>query len=139
VPDQSDEELDDELDDEPAFEEALLPELSLAEDPDDESDDDVEDEVPDDSAVLDEESFAEASEDPDAPSPVPPDAPALVADFLPRLSVLKKPLPLNVTPTGWKTFLTGLISPDVGCSASVSVSSVNDCCTSIVSPVSTNL
>ena len=60
-------------------------------------------------------------------------------DFLPRLSVLKKPDPLNVTPTGVKTFLTGLISPVSGWATSVSVSSWNPCWTSIVSPVSTNL
>ena len=34
-----------------------------------------------------------------------------VDDFLPRLSVLKNPEPLNVTPTGVKTFFTGRISP----------------------------
>jgi hypothetical protein len=46
---------------------------------------------------------------------------------------------LNVTPTGVKTFFTGRISPVVGCMASVKASSVNAWCTSIVSPVSTNL
>ena len=60
-------------------------------------------------------------------------------DFLSRLSVLKKPDPLKVTPTGVKTFLTGRTSPDSGCATSVRVASVNACWTSIVSPVSTNL
>src|SRR4029078_5711725 len=60
-------------------------------------------------------------------------------DFLSRLSVLKKPEPLKVTPTGVKTFLTGRTSPDSGCATSVRVASVNACWTSIVSPVSTNL
>jgi hypothetical protein len=46
---------------------------------------------------------------------------------------------LNVTPTGVNTFLTGIVSPVSGCSASVRASSENDCWTSIVSPVSTNL
>jgi len=62
-----------------------------------------------------------------------------VDGFLPRLSVLKKPDPLNVTPTGVNTFLTGRTSPDSGCAYSVSVSSWNACWTSMVSPVSTNL
>jgi len=62
----------------------------------------------------------------------------VVADD-PRLSVLKNPDPLNVTPTGWNTFLTGRRSPDSGCVYSVSESSVNACWTSMVSPVSTNL
>jgi hypothetical protein len=66
----------------------------------------------------------------------PPD---VVAEDLPRLSVLKNPLPLKVTPTGWNTFFTGMTAPVPGCVASVSVSSLNDCWTSIVSPVSTNL
>jgi hypothetical protein len=65
----------------------------------------------------------------------------LESDFegLSRLSVLKNPDPLNVTPTGVKTFLTGRTSPDSGCANSVRVASVNACWTSIVSPVSTNL
>jgi hypothetical protein len=46
---------------------------------------------------------------------------------------------LNVTPTGRYTFFTGMTAPDVGCTASVRASSVNACCTSIVSPVSMNL
>jgi hypothetical protein len=61
------------------------------------------------------------------------------ADFFPRLSVLKKPDPLNVTPTGVKTFLTGISSPESGWATSVRFSSWNPCWTSIVSPVSTNL
>ncbi len=62
----------------------------------------------------------------------------VVADD-PRLSVLKNPEPLNVTPTGWNTFFTGSTSPDSGWAYSMSVSSVNACWTSMVSPVSTNL
>jgi len=46
---------------------------------------------------------------------------------------------LNVTPTGVNTFLTCIGAPLVGWTASVSASSVKDCWTSIVSPVSTNL
>jgi len=46
---------------------------------------------------------------------------------------------LNVTPTGVNTFLTGIMTPVLGCAASVSASSANDCWTSMVSPVSTNL
>ena len=64
----------------------------------------------------------------------PPDA----VDFC-LLSVLKNPEPLKLTPTGWKTFFTAMTSPDSGCASSESVSSLNDCWTSIVSPVSTNL
>jgi len=41
----------------------------------------------------------------------------------PRLSVLKKPAPLKVMPTGWKTFLTGSSSPDSGCASSRRLSS----------------
>jgi len=62
-----------------------------------------------------------------------------VEDFLPRLSVLKKPEPLNVTPTGVKTFLTGIISPLSGCAIAVRFSSWKPCWTSMVSPLSTNL
>ena len=60
-------------------------------------------------------------------------------DDFSRLSVLKKPDPRNVTPTGVKTFLTGRSSPESGWATSVRVASVNACWTSIVSPVSTNL
>jgi hypothetical protein len=42
-------------------------------------------------------------------------------------------------PTGVKTFFTGRGTPSLGCGASVSVGSVKDCCTSMVSPLSTNL
>ena len=66
-------------------------------------------------------------------------APVSLADFLPRLSVLKNPLPLNVTPTGVNTFLTASTSPESGWANSVRVASVKACWTSIVSPVSTNL
>jgi hypothetical protein len=53
----------------------------------------------------------------DSPDDVVPD------DFLPRLSVLKKPEPLNVTPTGVKTFLTGRTLPVSGWAISVRLSS----------------
>jgi hypothetical protein len=46
---------------------------------------------------------------------------------------------LKVTPTGVNTFFTAIDWPVVGCTASVSAASVNACCTSMVSPVSTNL
>ena len=65
--------------------------------------------------------------------------PGGVVAFDPRLSVLKNPEPLKVTPTGWKTFFTGRRSPDPGWAYSVRESSVNACWTSMVSPVSTNL
>lgn len=67
------------------------------------------------------------------------DEPGGVLAWEPRLSVLKKPEPLKVTPTGWNTFLTGRRSPVCGCVYSVSESSVNACWTSMVSPDSTNL
>ena len=67
------------------------------------------------------------------------DLPPPVADDFARLSVLKNPEPLKLTPTGWNTFFTGITSPDSGCANSDSVSSLNDCWTSTVSSVSTNL
>jgi hypothetical protein len=84
-------------------------------------------------ALLDESDPDEAAVDESEPDP------GGVVAFEPRLSVLKKPEPLNVTPTGWKTFLTASTSPDSGWVYSLSVSSVNPCWTSMVSPVSTNL
>jgi len=65
----------------------------------------------------------EVSLDDDAPSELDEpvlfeslvDDDAVVDDgFLPRLSVLKKPDPLKVTPTGVNTFLTGRTSPESG-------------------------
>jgi len=123
-PDEPEEEPDDDADD-----------AEPAEDPEDDSLEDFFEELDDvsldepDSPPLDE------SDDGDEAEPAEPLLPLVE----PRLSVLKKPLPLNVTPTGWNTFLTGMISPEDGWAASVSVSSANDCWTSIVSPVSTNL
>jgi hypothetical protein len=38
-----------------------------------------------------------------------------------------------------KTFFTDRTEPSAGCAYSVSVGSLNACCTSIVSPVSVNL
>jgi hypothetical protein len=55
------------------------------------------------------------------------DPAGVVVEVLPRLSFLKNPLPLNVTPTGWNTFLTASMSPESGWATSVSVSSLNDC------------
>jgi hypothetical protein len=46
---------------------------------------------------------------------------------------------LKVTPTGRNTFLTAIVSPRSGWTASVSASSSNDCWISTVSPVSMNL
>ena len=94
-----------------------------------EPDDDESDEEPESLASPDEER-AEESEPESGFAPAP---------AVPRLSVLKKPDPLNVTPTGWKTFLTGMGTPDAGWTYSWRVSSVNACWTSMVSPVSTNL
>jgi hypothetical protein len=87
--------------------------------------------------VLEVSSDAPDEEDPDDPDPDDPDpdsvedgAVSFVDDaslgvvlevFLPRLSVLKKPEPLNVTPTGVKTFLTGRSSPESGWAISVRV------------------
>jgi hypothetical protein len=82
----------------------------------------------------------DASEEPDDPPFDDSDVePGGVVAFDPRLSVLKNPDPLNVTPTGWNTFFTGSTSPDSGWTYSVRVSSENACWTSMVSPVSTNL
>ncbi len=67
------------------------------------------------------------------------DEPGGVDALEPRLSVLKNPDPLKVTPTGWNTFLTGRTLPDRGWVYSVSESSVNACWTSMVSPDLTNL
>ncbi len=80
---------------------------------------------------------AESDELLESPELEEPDG--VVDEDVPRLSFLKKPLPLKVTPTGWNTFLTGITAPESGWVNSDSVSSWNDCCTSIVSPVSTNL
>ncbi len=101
--------------------------------------------VADDEVSLDDEPPSEPDELPSEPdelelceSPVV-DVAVVDADFLPRLSVLKKPDPLKVTPTGVKTFLTGRTSPDSGWATSVRLSSWKPCWTSMVSPVSTNL
>jgi len=79
------------------------------------------------------------SDDDELPSEELAPVVAAVAAAFPRLSVLKKPEPLKVTPTGWNTFLTGIDSPVSGWMYSLSVSSVNACWTSMVSPVWTNL
>ena len=94
-------------------------------DPFEELDDSLEFEEP---LELDESELSEEESPPDD-----------VLDDEPRLSVLKKPEPLNVTPTGWNTFFTARTSPESAWVYSVRVSSVNACCTSMVSPVSTNL
>jgi len=106
-------------------------------DPDEPESELVEDVDPDDDSEPDDPLDVSEDFDPfDDESEVDPGA--VVADEA-RLSVLKKPEPLKVTPTGWKTFFTGRISPDSGWAYSSSVSSVNACWTSTVSPVSTNL
>ena len=107
------------LDDEPADESDFLVDDESEVEPDDEPLSELDDEL----------SFDESLE---------PDG-VVVDDFLPRLSVLKKPEPLNVTPTGVNTFFTGSTSPVSGWAISVSESSWNPCWTSIVSPESTNL
>jgi hypothetical protein len=79
------------------------------------------------------------SDDEEEPASFVPAAAGVVADFLPRLSVLKNPDPLKVTPTGVKTFFTARTSPLSGWAISVRFSSWKPCWTSMVSPVSTNL
>jgi hypothetical protein len=116
---QRDRQLVDEL---PEAEPALLEEL-LEDDP--ELSDVVDDEL--------------LSDDEDEPESFVLDEAVDVADVLPRLSVLKNPEPLNVTPTGVKTFFTGRTSPLSGWAISVRFSSWKPCWTSMVSPVSTNL
>jgi hypothetical protein len=98
------------------------------------------------SEVAGDDELSPDDEPPSEPDePVPFESPAadvdaaLDADFLPRLSVLKKPEPLKVTPTGVKTFFTASSSPLSGWAISVRFSSWKPCWTSIVSPVSTNL
>ncbi len=81
-------------------------------------------------ASLDVVPEAELSDEPDEPlseDSLPPDDAVEGADFLPRLSVLKKPEPLNVTPTGVKTFLIGMTSPLSGWAISVRLSSWKPC------------
>lgn len=108
----------------------------LLDDEDDEEESDFE--LESDDVALD-ESEPEALLDSDGFDPFEPESEPGDFGFLPRLSVLKKPDPLKVTPTGWKTFLTGNSSPESGWVYWTSVSSVNACWTSMVSPVSTNL
>ena len=104
----------------------------VADDPPSGVDDEPEPEDPDsDDADFDDDDD-ESDDEPDSAAGV------VVLDF-PRLSFLKKPDPLKVTPTGWKTFFTAIVSPVSGWVYSVSESSVNACWTSMVSPVSTNL
>ena len=68
----------------------------------------------DDEVSLDDEAPSELDE-PVLFESLAVDDDAVVDDgFLPRLSVLKKPDPLKVTPTGVKTFLTGRTSPESG-------------------------
>ena len=93
----------------------------------------------DDDAELPSDGDEPASDDEDEPESFVLEAAGDVADFLPRLSVLKNPDPLNVTPTGVNTFFTGRTSPLSGWAISVRFSSWKPCWTSMVSPVSTNL
>ena len=114
-----------------------LPELELSDFVAD--DDPPVDEPP---SELDEVELVESFDDFESPESLlldslPPDVG--VVDFLPRLSVLKNPEPLKVTPTGVKTFLTGMTSPESGWAISERLSSWKPCWTSMVSPVSTNL
>jgi len=119
-----------ELDDEPLEPESLEPALFELE---------LSDFVADDEVSLDDEPLSEFDEPVLFESPVVDDDAGVDADFLPRLSVLKKPEPLKVTPTGVNTFLTGSTSPESGWAISVRLSSWKPCWTSMVSPVSTNL
>ena len=113
------------------FDGAGFDDLVLADELFEESDDELFDE-------SDDELFDESDDEPfDESDDVDPAG--VVVEVVPRLSFLKKPLPLNVTPTGWNTFLTARVSPESGWTTSVSVSSLNDCWISMVSPVSTNL
>jgi len=117
------------------FDVELLAGVDEVEDADDDADESFEEEL--DSFDEDEpESFDEDESELLADSD---DDPGAWLDWDPRLSVLKKPDPLKVTPTGWNTFLTASTSPLPGWVYSVSESSVNACWTSMVSPVSTNL
>jgi hypothetical protein len=93
----------------------------------------------DDPALSDFVDDEPLSDDEDEPESFVLDVAVDVADVLPRLSVLKNPEPLNVTPTGVKTFFTGRTSPLSGWAISVRFSSWKPCWTSMVSPVSTNL
>jgi hypothetical protein len=121
--------------DEAGFDDLVLVADELFEESDDElfeeSDDELFEESDDE---LLEESDDELLDESDDVEPA-----GVVVEVLPRLSFLKKPLPLNVTPTGWNTFLTSSMSPESGWAISVSVSSLKDCWISMVSPVSTNL
>lgn len=114
--DADDDELDDSEEDFEEFDDFDAPESEPDEplSPDDElSDDELSEED------LDDESSPDLPESPaDLPLPV-------AFDFC-RLSVLKNPEPLKLTPTGWKTFFTAITSPDSGCVNSDSVSSLND-------------
>jgi hypothetical protein len=121
------------------FDGAGFDDLVLADELFDESDDELFDESDDELFdESDDELFDESDDEPfDESDDVDPAG--VVVEVVPRLSFLKKPLPLNVTPTGWNTFLTARVSPESGWTTSVSVSSLNDCWISMVSPVSTNL
>ena len=123
--------LDDEL--EPLDDEPLEDELELSDFVDDEPLSFVDDEP---LSFVDDEPLSDDDEPESFDSLVDE---ADVEDFLPRLSVLKNPEPLKVTPTGVKTFFTGRISPLSGWAISVRLSSWKPCWTSMVSPVSTNL
>ena len=95
--------------------------------------------VVDEELVLADDPASEPDEELLVESPDVDEVDGVVADDLPRLSVLKNPEPLNVIPTGVNTFLTGRTSPLSGWASSVRFSSWNPCWTSMVSPVSTNL
>jgi hypothetical protein len=107
----SDDELDPELFDPELFDSELLESELFELEPSDF--------VEDDEVSLDDEPLSELVE----LESLEPDDAVEVADFLPRLSVLKKPDPLKVTPTGVNTFLTGRTSPESGWAISVRFSS----------------
>jgi hypothetical protein len=98
---------------EAGFFEAVVSDVELVVEPDVDDDSDFD---------PDESDFEALSDEPPASLDAGDEA-----DFLPRLSVLKKPDPLNVTPTGVKTFLTGISSPESGWATSVRFSSWKPC------------
>ncbi len=107
------------FDDEPLDEDPDEPFEESVELLDDEVDPDVSDEV-----LVDELPDVDAEselDEPESPSLLVVDVEAAV--FLPRLSVLKKPDPLKLTPTGVKTFFTARTSPLSGWAIAVRGSS----------------
>ena len=115
-----------------------VPEEDEPEEDEPEEDESEEDEEPEEPESDEEvEELDEPESDPDellSPDDEPLDLAVSLDELLSavlvdlaRLSVLKKPDPLKLTPTGWNTFFTGITTPDSGCANSDSVSSLNDC------------